>query len=321
MARPPKSDHFDGRRFHNVHDRTQHGLGDVIKMLRTSERARWPEHVPIDPKLRLDAKLASNQVAVTLVNHATVLLQWQGFNILTDPVWSERCSPVSWAGPKRVHAPGIGLDELPPIDLIVVSHNHYDHLDKTTLKILEQKFSPQVAVAYGDKRLLHGIGLKQVEELEWWQAFNFKNLKITFAPTQHFSSRGIHDRNASLWGSYMLQCSGQSIYFGGDAGYSPHFSEIKTRLGAPDLSLIPIGAYEPRWFMKVVHMNPAEAVQAHLDLGSKKSVAIHHGTFQLTDEAIDQPKIDLQKALVAARLEPNVFEVVEPGQTQIYTLT
>jgi L-ascorbate metabolism protein UlaG (beta-lactamase superfamily) len=253
------------------------------------------------------------------VNHATFLIQIPGGNILTDPVWSERASPFRWIGPKRVRKPGVKLDDLPKIDLILISHNHYDHLDIDTLETLNKRFAPRVLVAAGDKQLVKNTGLTDVRELDWWDDVQISSqLQVTFTPTQHFSSRGLFDRQHSLWGSYMIKNLGRLIYFGGDAGYSSHFSEIKRRLGSPDIALLGIGAYEPRWFMKPMHMNPAEAVKAHENIGSKQSIAMHNRTFRMSAEAIDQPQKDLKVALLKAGIPESKFVTLSEGETRIY---
>jgi L-ascorbate metabolism protein UlaG (beta-lactamase superfamily) len=315
------SDHFDGEKFFNP-TLPQPGSGpsfsSIIKMLRL-KRSKWPVFVENKAVPRVNEKLAAGGISVTFINHATFLIQLPGLNILTDPVWSNRASPVQWAGPKRVRKPGIAFDELPDIDLILISHNHYDHFDKKTLKKLSRKFNPVVLVAAGDKRLARSTGFKNVHEFDWWEEIQLSpDLKITFAPAQHFSSRSLWDRNRSLWGSYMVSYCGQLIYFGGDAGYCGHFSEIKKRLGAPDLALLGIGAYEPRWFMKNMHMNPAEAVKAHLDLGAKNSVGMHYGTFQLSFEAHDQPLIDLKAAIENEGVPQDSFVTLFEGETRIF---
>jgi L-ascorbate metabolism protein UlaG (beta-lactamase superfamily) len=299
MAAKPMNDHHNGKRYFNPTHPADHGFKDVLKFLLTSRNQKWPEWVENRAKPELTHSLTRDQVAITFVNHATVLIQIPGFNILTDPVWSKRVSPLQWLGPKRVRAPGIAFDDLPPIDLVVISHNHYDHLDLGALKKLKQKFNPFFICAKGDQKLLNANGLTSVQELDWWDRFTFKNeIEVIMAPTQHFSSRTPFDRNQSIWGSYQIRFFDHQIYFGGDAAYSTHFSEIKKRLGAPDLALIPIGAYEPRWFMKMIHF----------------------GTFQLTEEKIDQPVIDLKAALQAKGLPEKSFITLAEGQTQVYSL-
>lgn len=318
---PSNSDHFDGKRFFNPEHPQVQTLWDGLKLFSSSKSAKWPERVANHPKFKLDHDLSQDDVAVTFVNHATLLIQAQGYNILTDPVWSERVSPFRFIGPKRVRKPGISLGELPKIDLILVSHNHYDHMDIDTLKILIQRDQPHIFVPIGDKKRIEKLGAKLVISMDWWDETHLDTkLKIIFTPTQHFSSRGLFDRNKSLWGSFVIQLLDKKIYFGGDAGYSNFYQQIYQRLGHMDLAFLPIGAYEPRWFMKSVHMNPADAVQAHLDLHSKQSIAIHFNTFQLTAEAIDQPEKDLMQALMQQQIDAASFLVIKEGQTQHFSL-
>ena len=322
MENRPLSDHYDGRRFYNPTHPQMHGFWATVKFLVSAKPAPWPEFVENHPDPHLDCGLVSGQAAVTFVNHSTVLIQLAGYNILTDPVWSERASPLSWIGPKRVREPGIAFDALPRIDLVLVSHNHYDHMDLDTLKRLSKRFAPRILVPLGDKALLESTGINRVEELDWWQKVELTpETQVIFTPTQHFSSRGLFDRNKSLWGSYMIRNRGHLIYFGGDAGYSSHYAQIRARVGPVDLAFLPIGAYEPNWFMGPVHMNPAEAVKAHSDLGSRQSVAIHFRTFRLTEEAIARPILDLKAAVASQGIPEDDFAVLEEGRTRIYTLS
>ena len=320
VSLPTASDHFDGERYYNptLPQGFVPSISSVFKLL-LDGRSKWPKSVPNVAVPKLNEKLASNHVAVTFVNHATFLLQISGLNILTDPVWSRRVSPFRWLGPARVREPGIAFDELPNIGLILLTHNHYDHMDLDTLTRLNQRFAPTVLVSTGNKTLLRSIGFEDVHELDWWDDTQINpTLKITFAPTQHFAGRSLWDRQKSLWGSYMLHYRNRLIYFGGDSGYSSHFSEIRQRLGSPDLAFLGIGAYAPRWFMKPMHMNPEEAVQAHQDLESRQSIGMHFGTFQLSSEAIDQPKIDLESALSHEGGPGEQFVILEEGETRIY---
>ena len=245
--------------------------------------------------------LRSNNEKITLtwIGHATVLLQLKGKNILTDPHFSERASPVQWAGPKRVVPPGIPLQELPPIHAVVISHDHYDSLDKQTIVKLHQREGgekTQFFVPLGLKGWFEGLGIKRVIELDWWERHEEADLKITAVPVQHWSKRGLSSRNKTLWAGWVIQANDFRFFFAGDTGYAPHFKEIGRKLGPFDLSAIPIGAYEPRWFMRNYHINPEEALQIHLDVRSKKSVAIHWGTFMLTDEPLDEPPRRLEEA-------------------------
>ena len=222
---------------------------------------------------------------------------------------------MTFAGPRRVRPPALAFDDLPPVQLVLVSHGHYDHLDIATLRRLDERFNPLFLTGLGNHALLRGCGLRQVEELDWWQAHRFRRLEITFTPAQHWSKRSAGERNSTLWGGFCLRLGKLNAYFAGDSGLGRHFALIRERLGPPDLALLPIGAYEPRWFMREQHMNPQDAVQAHRALGSRRSVAMHFGTFQLTDEAIDQPVLDLAAALGTAGVDPAEFIVPRFGET------
>jgi L-ascorbate metabolism protein UlaG (beta-lactamase superfamily) len=320
MGKKSRSDHFDGKRFFNptLSKDFAPSRRSTFKMMREPRRP-WPRWVENKGVPRINEKLGANQVAVTFVNHATFLIQINGATILTDPVWSERASPFHWIGPRRVRSPGVPFEDLPEIDVILLSHNHYDHLDIATLKKLRERFAPTVFAADGDARLVVPLGFKEVHELDWWDDVQFNDvLKVTFVPAQHFSARGLFDRRKSLWGGYMIESQGRRIYFGGDTGYSTHFSDIKARLGSPDIAMLGIGAYEPRWFMKPIHMNPAEAVCAHRDLGAKQSIGMHFGTFQLTTEAIDQPREDLALSLSDSGIPESQFVVLHEGETRVF---
>lgn len=252
----------------------------------------------VDPKdytietMSNDGKLLrenSGKLSVTWIGHATTLIQIDGKNILTDPIWSERCSPVSFAGPKRFTNPGLSIENLPSIDMVIISHNHYDHLDLPTLKTLEKKFKPVFFIGLKNKEFLKKEGLTNIVDMDWWDSHEIKDLKITFTPTQHFSGRGVSDRNGSLWGSYILQGKKETIYFAGDTGYFKGFKKIGEKFPNIDVAILPIGAYEPRWFMQPIHVSPEESVQAFIDLNAKFMVPMHYLTFVLTDEALDEP--------------------------------
>jgi len=202
---------------------------------------------------------------------------------------------------------------------VLVSHNHYDHLDVATLARLRQRFAPTVLAAAGDGRLLGPLGFPRLHELDWWDAVGVGDaLTVTFVPAQHFSARGLFDRRKSLWGGFVIEAGGRRVYFGGDTGYSTHFADIRTRLGPPDVALLGIGSYEPRWFMRPVHMNPAEAVRAHRDLGARASIGMHFGTFQLTAEAIDAPQAELKRALADSGVAESAFVTLHEGETRIF---
>ena len=249
------------------------------------------------------------------IGHATYLLNSGGITILTDPVFSKRASPVRFAGPKRLIPPAISLKDLPKIDVITVSHNHYDHLDIRSLKKLRD-LNPDAffLVPKGDKKLLIRKGIKNVEEFLWWEDVDIKGTKFTFTPVQHWSARGIRDRNKSLWGGWFIKSSERSLYHAGDTGYSQDFNETRKKLGSPDIAMIPIGAYAPQWFMSYSHVNPSEAIQIANDLKAKQSFGMHWGTFPLTDEEVLEPPALLKSALEEKNLSKEFFKTVKPGE-------
>jgi L-ascorbate metabolism protein UlaG (beta-lactamase superfamily) len=309
------SDHSTKQEFFNPDPATRtddlHRSTAMYEWLLFRKPARWPAresstHCPDKPQMRPDAALDDWQV--WFVGHATVLLQIGPYNFLTDPVWAQRASPLAHLGPKRVRPAGIALDELPSIDAVLLSHNHYDHLDLASLKWLHRHDGMPVYTGLANRCYLPSE--MQVVELDWWQQSVFKldeRIKIVYTPAQHFSGRGFKDRNKALWGGLSILTPDDHCFFAGDTGYSPHFQQIRENLGAPRLSLLPIGAYEPRKIMRAMHMNPADAVQAHIDLQSKQSLSIHYRTFQLTDEAINQPLLELASALTQASLVDGSF--------------
>lgn len=270
-------------------------LWTVLKWKLSGSPERWPDKVSVTPK-ELPLKPASGAIA-TWVNHSTFLVQLPHLNILFDPVYSERVSPVSWAGPRRVHDPGIPWEKLPKIDVVMVSHNHYDHCDIETLVKLYRRDAPLFLVPKGDGELLAQYGISRVEELTWWQESMVGDTRFVFTPAQHWSARGTLDRNKSLWGGFWVQHGELKLFHAGDTGLGPHFKEIRARLGTPSFAMLPIGAYEPRWFMKDMHMNPSDAVQAWEQLGRPRAVGMHFGSFQLTDEGIERPAQELSAAL------------------------
>ena len=249
------------------------------------------------------------------IGHSTYLLNNGDLTILTDPVFSKRASPFSWAGPKRLIAPAISIEELPDIDVITVSHNHYDHLDIASLKTLH-KLNPKASflVSKGDMDLLVRSGIKNVTEFLWWEDLEVKNTLFTFTPVQHWSARGFRDRNKSLWGGWFMQSSEHTIYHAGDTGYSDDFKETRSRLGSPDFAMIPIGGYNPRWFMSYHHVKPSESIQIALDLGVSKSFGMHWGTFRLTDEDILEPAQLIDQELKKLNLADDFFRTVKPGE-------
>jgi L-ascorbate metabolism protein UlaG (beta-lactamase superfamily) len=309
------SDHYNGKIFFNPGDDAgPNSFVEVIKWKLTGKADKWPKKVIPSFPQAIPKAVMLEKMSITFVGHVSFLIQMDGLNILTDPVWSDRASPFSFAGPIRTQPPGIAFENLPKIDIVLISHNHYDHMDAETITLLEKKFSPHFIVPLANIEKMKTFGATTVTELDWWDSININpQFKITLTPARHWSSRTPWDKRAALWGSFFIEGIKEKIYFAGDTAYGPHFAEIYKRLGAPTLSLIPIGAYEPRWFMKGSHMNPEEAVLSHLDLQSKISLGMHFGTFQLTDEAIDAPLKDLQMA--KERLKVENFKVLDPGQS------
>jgi L-ascorbate metabolism protein UlaG (beta-lactamase superfamily) len=314
----PQSDHFNGQLFFNPDAPTGRSFKDFLRWQRTQQRKRWPEWVANRAQPALPETLATGQIALTFINHITFLLQFNGLNVLTDPVYSQRVSPFRSLGPRRVRDPGLAFEALPPIHLVLITHNHYDHLDIETLLRLEQVHSPRFVTGLGNRAFLAGFGIQAVDELDWWQSVATAGAEVTLTPAQHWSSRGPRNRNRTLWGGFIVRASGRQVYFAGDTGYGTHFRQVRERVGRVDLALLPIGAYEPRWFMRDQHMNPEDAVRAHLDLDPKVSVATHFGCFQLTDEGIDDPPLELAAACERPGVSPDAFQVLETGETRLF---
>ena len=287
------------------------------EFLKWSFTNKKPELVAIDSSDEWKELTSTSTDYLVWIGHATYLINKDGLTILTDPVFSKRASPVRFAGPKRLIPPAIPIDQLPNIDVITVSHNHYDHLDLRSLKKI-YKANPNAIflVPKGDKKRLERRGIENVKEFLWWEDIEIKGSKFTFTPVQHWSARGIADRNKSLWGGWFINLKSEIIYHAGDTGYSSDFIETKKRLGSPSLSLIPVGAYAPRWFMKTNHVNPPEAIQVAIDLESERNFGMHWGTFQLTDEEIMEPPELLNQALEERGLSEDFFKVLKPGQVE-----
>jgi L-ascorbate metabolism protein UlaG (beta-lactamase superfamily) len=277
--------HFDRKRYFNPGGAQPRGWRDFLRWKLASQPERSPRFVDDVQPSKPPAIVEGDQLRVTMVNHSTVLLQQHGLNLLTDPIWSERASPLTWIGPRRRRAPGVRWEDLPRIDAVLLSHDHYDHLDVPKLRRLKSEFVVPSGVGWR----LRAYGISPFHELDWGESLALGEAVIHCVPAQHFSGRGLFDRNRTLWCGYMIEAAGGMVYFAADTGFGGHFVSIRERFGAPRLALLPIGAYEPRWFMQPVHMSPEEAVRAHRILGAETSIAIHHGTFQLGDEAIDTP--------------------------------
>lgn len=316
-----QSDHFDGKHYFNLESTPLPGSDKflLIKWLVTRKLKPFPPLIAaIQQKVERN-RVEADELVVTFIGHSTFLIQMEGINILTDPIWSDRASPFSFLGPKRFQKPGIAFKDLPFIDKVLISHNHYDHLDIKTLKDLEDAYHPTFYVSQGNRSWLEKKGLNHVEELDWWMKTSLnQSLALYFVPAKHFSARGLFDRNKTLWGGFFIEGQKHRVYFAGDTGYGTHFEEIYKRLDSPTLSLLPIGAFEPREIMKPIHMNPAEAVEAHLNLRSKKSIGMHFATFQLTDETWQEPVQQLKQALEAKKLDPCDFQVMQPGEGKAF---
>ena len=308
----PKSNHFNGTTFENMNNVEAKGFGDVLKWMMRRDKEPWQEK-PDLPYANAPVE-NSAPLRITFVNHSTFLIQWQGKNILTDPIWSQRTSPVSFAGPKRMRPPGIKFDDLPPIDAVIISHNHYDHLDLPTVRQLEKKYQPLFIVPLGVDLFLENKGIGRIEVMDWWQEMELENMTIACVPAQHFSGRGMGDRDKTLWAGYVIIHQQQKLYYVGDTGYGPFFQQIKEKYSPFDVALIPIGAYKPKWFMSPIHMSPSEAVQVHRELEIGTSIAMHYGTFPLADDGRNDPVIDLQNAMKEQQVSNDDFILLEEGK-------
>ena len=312
------ADHYDGRRFFNPHAPDGKRFRVVRRWQPTRGQKSWPERVE-DPSFAPPIRVASDVISATFIGHSTFFLQIGGVCVLTDPIWSDRCSPVKVAGPRRARRPGQSLDSLPGVDLLVVSHNHYDHMDLPTLREVRARWAPRTVTGLGNARHLAKAGIRSAIELDWWQSIQCAGARVTYVPAQHFSSRGLHDLNQCLWGGFVIEAGGATVYFAGDSGYCPHFAEIGRRFPRIDLALLPIGAYEPRSFTRANHVDPPEAVRAHVDLKPRRSLGMHFGTFQLTDEAIDAPVSALRRARAQLGIAQQDFDVLAFGETRAYS--
>ncbi len=317
----PVTDHYDGERFYHAGLKSDKSFWTVLKWSFNRPDAQYPEWIENKFKPELPQEVPVAKVAATFINHASFLLQTKNFNFLTDPLWAKRTSPVSFLGPKRFRDPGIKIEDLPTINFVVVSHNHYDHMDLQALEDLHKKFKPVFIMPLGNASYLKDIKGIQTIELDWWQSttitHNSQTAKITLVPAQHWSSRSLTDKRKALWGGYVIEVDQRKIYFSGDSGYSKEiFSRIGETWSGVDLALLPLGAYEPRWFMKENHMNPEESVQVHLDVKAKMSVAMHYGAFRLSDELFGQPEKDLEAA--KKKLAVENYITLDVGQTKIF---
>jgi L-ascorbate metabolism protein UlaG (beta-lactamase superfamily) len=313
--RGPASDHFDGTRF--SHGEKDFTFRDTLKWMWTMNPAKWPKWIE-DPAYPLPpANVGRGELRITHINHATVLIQVDGVNILTDPIWSERSSAVPWAGPKRVRAPGVRIGNLPRIDIILISHDHYDHLDIASLRQLTGRHNPMIVAGLGVGKFLASDGFSNTLEMDWWQEWESfpGNLKITFVPARHGSGRGLVDKNRTLWGGFVIESSAGRVYFAGDTAYGEFLDRIKGKFGEFRLALLPVGHYEPRWMMQTHHMNPDDAVKSHKQLNARQSVGIHFGTFGgHNDEEVDAHEKDLRAAMKKYGVSGDEFRVLGFGE-------
>ncbi|MBA4136413.1 MAG: hypothetical protein C0518_03755 [Opitutus sp.] len=322
MARFSVSDHCDGERFFNPAPQPQALSFTALprwwwQQAFRGDFHRWPRSVPPPRRVQLPPRVAPGEVAATFIGHATFLLQFDGLTILTDPIFADYAGPFGRLGPKRARPPALRLEEMPAIDVVLVTHNHYDHLDLATLRWLARERRPKIVTSLGNRAWLEARGVTNVAEFDWWQSADVTPaLRVTATPAQHFAARAPWDRCRTLWNGFMLHTAHGDVFFCGDSGWAPHFAHIREKLSAPALALLPIGAYEPRWFMIPVHMNPDEAVRAHLALGATRSLGMHFGTFQLTNENIDTPLHDLAAARATHGVSEADFRTLDFGETQ-----
>jgi len=314
----PVSDHFDGVNFFNPGGNPPKGFVDLLKWQLGGGRKKWPESYPSPFSDKPPARVDGEDLRVSFVGHATVLLQTAGLNILTDPVWAERTSPVSFAGPKRVNAPGIEFDSLPKIDVVLLSHNHYDHLDLDTLSKLQKRDNPLIVTPLGNDTILksHDANLN-VAVGDWGDTIRLSDeVKVTFEPMHHWSARGMGDRRNALWAAFVLQGPMGRVYHVGDTGFHDgiNYRAAQEKYGGFRLAILPFGAYEPRDFMKFQHQNPDEAVQGHLLCGADMTLGHHWGTVQLTNESIEDQIEALDAALEKHDVSPEIFRRLQPGQ-------
>ena len=316
LYKGPTSDHFDGRRFYNA-EPDDHTFGAMVKWMLGMKTVAWPEWINDPPQPKPVASVNTGDLRVTYINHATVLIQMDGVNILTDPIWSKRAGPFSWIGTKRVRAPGVKLEDLPKMDLILISHDHYDHLDVPTLKQLDKRDHPPILVGLGVKTILAAKGFANVIELDWWQDYPLPSagMNVTFVPALHTSGRGLFGGKKSLWGGFVVEGTAGRVYFAGDTAYGSFLDAIRERFPDFRLTIFPLGNYEKRWIMKNQHINPDDAVKAHQLLHSHQSMGVHFGTFvEHPEQTIDAHEIDLAVALQQYNVPASAFWLLQFGE-------
>ena len=313
----PATDHFDGERFFNPSGTAPKGLRQLLKWQLATPSAKWPASFPGLHRDHPPACVEGDAVRVSFIGHASWLIQGAGRAILIDPVFGDRASPTQLAGPRRVNPPGIAFDALPKIDAVLVTHNHYDHMDMAALVKLQRRDRPRFVTPLGNDTILRrGIGDISVSAVDWNHTLTIDDhLTVDTVPTQHWSARGMGDRMHALWASFVVTIGSRIVYAVGDSGFGDGgiFRAVRARHPRIDLALLPIGAYEPRWFMKDQHMNPDDAVQAFELCGAARALGHHWGTFQLTNEPIDAPREALSAALATRDIAPARFLAARPG--------
>ncbi len=323
QKKTPAHHTLDG--FRNIYQYPEHGFADFLRW----KLGRVPDEQPAIPPAQIipyvpdivapDYRRIDHpdpaKIQVTWIGHSTFLIQVEGINILTDPIFNSRSSPLG-IGFARRSPPGIPFDRLPPIHAVLISHNHYDHLDLFTVKKLGN--SPKYFIPLKLGQWFLDQKITNYVEMDWWDSSMFKGISIVSIPSQHFSRRTALDGNKTLWAGWVLETKRAKILFAGDTGYSPHFKEIRERLGPMRVAFLPIGAYRPRWFMKTIHMDPPDAVSAHKDLQAQQSIAMHWGTFYITDEPLGEPPLYLKKAMKETSLADDSFLIMKFGETRIF---
>lgn len=312
----PITDHFNGRRFYNPNQVMPPHMGILLRWWMSKRKwIKWPSWINNSPpSAKLQERIKGNEICITFVGQATLLIQTAGLNILTDPVFSHSIGPFKRRGIKRVRDPGIAFENLPPIDIVLISHDHYDHLDIPTIKNLIDYHHPRFFYGLGVDHILNLAHFKVGEPLDWWDSKVVgEHVKIIFVPAQHYSRRGPFDHCATLWGAFVIDTPNGKILFAGDTGYGPHFQKIYERLGAMKISILPIGGYSPHTVMHLIHLNPEEAALAHHDLHSQISIGMHFGTFPLTDEPYEEPAQKLREAMKQQKIASSNFIIPEFG--------
>ena len=317
---PMKITHFNGSRFSNLDYVPHRNMLEVLKWFLTRSKGEWPSYTEQNaiydtPPLSVQ----NDDIRLSFIGHATVLIQTQGINILTDPHWSKKAGPFSLLGPHRVHPAGVKFEDLPKVDVVLISHNHYDHMDTATLQKLEQAFKPLFIVPRANEKYLENLIAKErIVTLDWWKGHLFKDCLIMCVPVHHWSSRNGFDKNKALWGGFVIKTNQGSVFFAGDTAFADGkpFERIYKRCGPMRVALLPIGAYEPREIMQPAHMNPEDAVKAHLLLRADYSLAIHFELFaHLTDESYAQPRKDLATALLQYKeVKDGSFRALHVGE-------